>query len=200
MPGMILWVLGGVLWVAAGRLAFPLGQSAWTWYPLLALLGLFALSAVATLPIAAAAVPKLIFNALLSISPITASLMGAAAEFGRTQELIGFVSGAVAGALLALLIQVSGRFGAVLIEGRAARAAGRKANPLRASWWGMAVSVAVAGATTYLVVRYADAITGPVPFVGTSVVVVSGLAFARFMRTIRQTTAAVRKARQQAKR
>jgi hypothetical protein len=131
------------------------------------------------------------------MSPVTASVVGAAAEFGLTRELIGIVSGAVAGALLALLIQITGRFAAVFIEGHSARATGRQANPVRASWWGMAASVAVAGAVSYLVVRYADAITGPVPFSGASLVVVSGLVFGRFMRNIRQTSAAVRKARQQ---
>ncbi|UCF09748.1 MAG: hypothetical protein JSW65_06725 [Candidatus Bipolaricaulota bacterium] len=200
LPGMILWLLGGVLWIAAGRLVFPLGPNASTWYPLLALFGLLALNTLSTLRVASTPVPKAIFGALLSISPITASIAGAASEFGLTREVIGLVSGAVAGALLALAIQVSGRYGAIFTEGRAARAARRQPNPLRASWWGMAVSVAVAGSATYLVARFADAITGPVPFTGASLVVASGLVFARFMRNIRQATTAVRNARRQTKR
>jgi len=195
LPGIALWVIGGLLWLSAGRYAFVLGATASTWYPVLSLLALFALTTLSTSPLAALPPVKAVLSLLLTISVLPAAVIGALVELLAVRSPMGIASGAVCGALLAVLIQLTGKAGAILIEGHSARATRRQPNPLRASWWGMAVSVLVAGGVSYLVTRYAEALAGTIPFTGISAVVVVGLALTRFTRTIRQASIALRKAR-----
>jgi len=200
LPGIALWAIGGVLWLAGGRYAFPLGSTASAWYPLLSLLAMVTLATLATSPFAAAPPIKSFLSLLLTISVLPAAVVGALVEILATRDPVGLASGAVCGATLAVLIQLAGKAGALLIEGHTARTAGRQPNALRASWWGMAVSVLVAGGASYLIARYANVLAGAIPFTGVSGVVVVGLAMTRFVRNIRQASIALRKARPTTKR
>jgi hypothetical protein len=195
LPGIALWVIGGALWLAGGRYAFPLGSTAFRWFPILALLALFSVSVISTSTYAALPPVRAVLSLILTISVLPAAALGALVELLATGDPMGVVSGGICGALLALLIQFAGKVGAVFLEGRAAQAARRKPNPLRASWWGMAVSVCAAGTASYFIARYAGALAGTVPFSGISAFVVVGLAITRYARNIRQATLAIRNAR-----
>jgi len=195
LPGLVLWACGVALWLAAGNAAFALGKDMATWYPLLALIGVVGLSSLAVSPLAASRSAQVILKLLLSISLVPAAGLGALVEALATRSLLGLITGAIAGGLLCLSIRTAGRVSAVLIEGHAARAAGRAPHPLRASWRGMAASVAVAGAFAFLALRLRSGPAAAVPFAAVSPVVLGGLAITRFLRNIRQARAALLRAR-----